>query len=658
MKLLPNTFTFKTNLYICTRETKNTVLKLYKITFLWLYLLLTSSSIAFGKEEVNHIQHLQSLLDREVAYDSIASPFTVIKWVNESLPIVRYQQNSELYFKLQYLLARCYMISGNMGLAVECTQNMYEAAHNMHSNYGDALSKMSLGEIYYHSYKLNDAIDSYKAAWEAFGSLPRNKAFRIRVLTGICSMYLRMNRLDDAQPHIKELERYLEQNPTSPYAFNAIREIANYYVSLSARNPKYIDEAYNYIHRMIAINKQRYEPSMDFTIKYITASYYCARGQINPEYFQKAEGNYKELLLSIGQSMEFALYRRLVLLGMIHLYKEQDRYSDACELYRNLFTLTDSISAHAYFNQSEALFAQYDLNSLNGEDVELRRQRNRILYKITGVVVLVFSLTVMSLFYYHKQRIKLMHSIEELKEAQDKANASLKAKSTFLSNTSHEIRTPLNALSGFSELLSLSDIDNETRIQCNDIILQNSSLLLNLIDDVVNFSNLDINRLNFNFERHDAIALCYNVIDTVNKVKQTEAEMRFENNIPQAIIETDASRLQQVLLNLLVNAAKFTPHGSIILKVEQILEQQETLLFSVTDTGCGIPLEKQADIFKRFEKLDETSQGSGLGLSICQIIIEHIGGKIWIDSTYTGGSRFCFTHPFTQTNRRKEGQQP
>ena len=183
-------------------------------------------------------------------------------------------------------------------------------------------------------------------------------------------------------------------------------------------------------------------------------------------------------------------------------------------------------------------------------------------------------------------------------------------------------------------------------------------MLLNLIDDVVNFSNLDINRLNFNFERHDAIALCYNVIDTVNKVKQTEAEMRFENNIPQAIIETDASRLQQVLLNLLVNAAKFTPHGSIILKVEQILEQQETLLFSVTDTGCGIPLEKHADIFKRFEKLDETSQGCGLGLSICQIIIEHIGGKIWIDSTYTGGSRFCFTHPFTQTNRRKEGQQP
>ena len=72
-------------------------------------------------------------------------------------------------------------------------------------------------------------------------------------------------------------------------------------------------------------------------------------------------------------------------------------------------------------------------------------------------------------------------------------------------------------------------------------------------------------------------------------------------------------------------------------------------LFSVTDTGCGIPKEKQASIFQRFEKLDENAQGSGLGLSICQLIIEHIGGKIWIDPDYTGGSRFVFTHPIHQT---------
>lgn len=96
-------------------------------------------------------------------------------------------------------------------------------------------------------------------------------------------------------------------------------------------------------------------------------------------------------------------------------------------------------------------------------------------------------------------------------------------------------------------------------------------------------------------------------------------------------IETDDARLQQVLINLLINATKFTPQGSIILELRKQSEQE--LLFSVTDTGCGIPKEKQAAIFRRFEKLNENAQGSGLGLSICQLIIEHIGGKYGLTQT-------------------------
>ena len=128
----------------------------------------------------------------------------------------------------------------------------------------------------------------------------------------------------------------------------------------------------------------------------------------------------------------------------------------------------------------------------------------------------------------------------------------------------------------------------------------------------------------------------------------------FETSLEELYIETDDSRLQQVLINLLINATKFTPDGSITLKLEK--QSEKMALFSVTDTGCGIPKEKQASIFQRFEKLDENAQGSGLGLSICQLIIEHIGGKIWNDADYTGGSRFVFTHPIHQTrnNSKKE----
>ena len=240
---------------------------------------------------------------------------------------------------------------------------------------------------------------------------------------------------------------------------------------------------------------------------------------------------------------------------------------------------------------------------------------------------------------------------KELRLAKEKAEKADISKSAFLANMSHEIRTPLNALSGFSSLLTEEGLDDETRRQCNEVIQQNSELLLKLINDVIDLSSLEFGKLQFCIAQHDAVSICRNVIDTVNKVKQTQAELTFTTELEEMPIETDDSRLQQVLINLLINATKFTPQGSIVLKLEK--ETDDTVLFTVTDTGCGIPKDKQANIFQRFEKLNENAQGSGLGLSICQLIIEHIGGQIWIDSEYAEGSRFCFTHPISQTGRKE-----
>ena len=155
--------------------------------------------------------------------------------------------------------------------------------------------------------------------------------------------------------------------------------------------------------------------------------------------------------------------------------------------------------------------------------------------------------------------------------------------------------------------------------------------------------------MKFNFTYCDAIAICNNVIDTVNKVKQTQAELRFNTSLASLKLYTDDSRLQQLLINLLINATKFTPQGSITLEVRQ--ESEEFALFSVTDTGCGIPLEKQSSIFNRFEKLNEGAQGTGLGLSICQLIIERIGGSIWTLPTPPDAD---FISPIPSTPQKKE----
>ena len=99
---------------------------------------------------------------------------------------------------------------------------------------------------------------------------------------------------------------------------------------------------------------------------------------------------------------------------------------------------------------------------------------------------------------------------------------------------------------------------------------------------------------------------------------------------------------------------RFTTQGSIVLRLERSIDDADMALFSVTDTGCGIPLEKQKLIFERFEKLNDFAQGSGLGLSICQLIVTYMRGRIWVDSNYTQGARFCFTHPLKYKSKGED----
>ena len=279
-------------------------------------------------------------------------------------------------------------------------------------------------------------------------------------------------------------------------------------------------------------------------------------------------------------------------------------------------------------------------------------ERQLMILKFILIFFCFFAIALTLYLYLRRKSIRqLQEKNEELTIARDRAEQADKMKTHFMQNMSHEIRTPLNALSGFSSLLTEEGLDDETRRQCNEVIQQNSELLLKLINDVIDLSSLEFGKLQFCIAQHDAVSICRNVIDTVNKVKQTQAELTFTTELEEMPIETDDSRLQQVLINLLINATKFTPQGSIVLKLEK--ETDDTVLFTVTDTGCGIPKDKQANIFQRFEKLNENAQGSGLGLSICQLIIEHIGGQIWIDSEYAEGSRFCFTHPISQTGRKE-----
>lgn len=483
---------------------------------------------------------------------------------------------------------------------------------------------------------------------DALRYLPENNPQTYRLLVKISTQLQQMNRLEEAMEYVKKLNPLLEQNPEHPLAIPILIENATYYISSGDQ-----DTALQYLHRADSIYKNHtHEIAHEFSINYYTAACYRA---LAADYHDKEKADealalYNQLLEVVSNNKRSLEYR-WICAEKIYLYKLLGRFDEACQIYKELYSVTDTLASKSYIRQINALKATYQVDEI---ELENKAQQNKMVVVLIFIGLGLLTFISMLAIWLRRQKKVVVMSTETLEQLRHNAENATRAKSIFLSNMSHEIRTPLNALSGFSALLTEEGLDDSTRRQCTDIIQQNSELLLKLINDVIDLSSLEFGKMQFSIAEHDAVATCRNVTDTVGKVKQTQAELLFETSLEELYIETDDSRLQQVLINLLINATKFTPDGSITLKLEK--QSEEMALFSVTDTGCGIPKEKQASIFQRFEKLDENAQGSGLGLSICQLIIEHIGGKIWIDPDYTGGSRFVFTHPIHQTrnNSKKE----
>ncbi len=231
----------------------------------------------------------------------------------------------------------------------------------------------------------------------------------------------------------------------------------------------------------------------------------------------------------------------------------------------------------------------------------------------------------------------------ELISAKDQAEESSRLKSAFLANMSHEIRTPLNAIIGFSGILA-SAKEEKDKQEYVSIIENNNTLLLQLINDILDLSKIEAGTLEFAYSNIDLNALLQEIeASTRLKAGATQLEVVFEQGMDDCFIHTEKNRLMQVLINLLTNALKFTEQGSI--RFGYTL-QDNYLRFFVTDTGCGIPKEAQSQVFGRFVKLNNFVQGTGLGLSICETIIKSMKGEIGVDSEKGKGSTFWFTIPY------------
>lgn len=263
---------------------------------------------------------------------------------------------------------------------------------------------------------------------------------------------------------------------------------------------------------------------------------------------------------------------------------------------------------------------------------------------------LLFGFVITLYFYLRTKRLKdeLEDSEAELVAAKERAEESDRLKTAFLANMSHEIRTPLNAIVGFSNVLISEDFSPEEQKNFVEIIQTNSDLLLRLVNDILDISRLETGKLQLTYETCDLVLLCQGVLATTSPAKKAGVSYVFEPPVESFELETDVQRLQQILINLMSNANKFTETGEIRLELK-IDEAKKQVEFAISDTGCGIPEEKQEVVFERFSKLNEYVQGTGLGLAICRITVNMLGGEIWVDRSYKKGARFVFTHPMTRS---------
>lgn len=543
---------------------------------------------------------------------------------------------------------------GNYEIAMNEAIRQLNMAKKRGQTYGLCRINRDLGLIYQTINRDSDAVVAFREGWKWMKKNPEKLTFKVMYLSDMLASTIRMNLFDES---VRLLETYrevvdeLERLYTSDGKIFPVDRhrwtIHVYYAELYLRKNQ-LKKAWSHLQKTT-----RYASTApgnqyaQFRNDRVFALYYHQAGQdllaldaVNKALDQEKPAELFKLKVAILRSL--------------------GRQQEALAVYKETLAMNKAIENKAFSRQINQLRTLNDLNGTEKQTLELAYQSEQISIKqrqllgaIFFIVVLLVLLYVLIRYYRRASRLKnellkeknsLVESEKALRRMTKKAEQANLVKTAFISNISHEVRTPLNAIVGFSELLLDESQSAADRSQFAETINKSSELLLNLVNDVLDLSRLESGRFQFMCQPVNLVDYCRKAIDGIAHRVADGVRLTFTAPVDTFELRTDPLRFQQLLANLLSNAAKFTKEGEINLAFS-IEEAENRVVLAVTDTGCGIPSEKQQQIFERFEKLDEFKQGTGLGLSICQIIAAQLHGAIFIDPSYTGGARFVFIHP-------------
>lgn len=482
------------------------------------------------------------------------------------------------YFELERILIKSSLFRGEIRMAIAQSDQMYSKARALAYPFGNALALNAMGEVYSYTGRLREAGVAYEESLRLLDGMDGEDVHIRMLLVELIDYNLRIRNVNGASRYLARLNLYPEDR-LSPLEL-AMRHISNASCQLFKGDLKAAS------HCLVQIGQLETQliPEIRQYLLIIDARYLVATGE-----HEAALTAYNDFLQTEYARINHNIYKE-ALLEKADLLVKMGNKEEAYGQYGKVFSYIKTSFEKNYPKEIDRLCTRFQADQL-----AYQNERDRIVsmrFYLAGIIVSVLFLIFLLVLGW-KKIFRLKRSQMRQEAMKEKAVQAIQRKNMFLSNMSHEVRTPLNAIVGFSAVLTDEDesFDDESRREFSEIIKVNSFQLLKLINDILDFSDFENDNITFNIRTHDAVKLCNEVVETVMASRKLEVEMRFDTDLSVLMLDTDDARLRQVLINLLVNATKFTEQGSIVLELK--MADAGTALFSVTDTGCGIPPEKQ-----------------------------------------------------------------
>ena len=576
-----------------------------------------------------------------VRYYYSKNPDSLYFWMQKALPLFLEQKRLVEYFRMKawyiYVLTR----SKKNEEALKYVSALKEEAVTLKFPEGMEMANQALADFYLSNNLEEEGVALYE---EVINSMEMRNAPLIKRVNIIRQLMNKSTNLEKKMKYTHRLEEYIKickekgiewldnENPLYYLEYVVHRHYAILYIAEDKLPEalKHLKKAEEYIreHEMYSYSSE---------LQTIYGAYYKQSKQYN-----RALAVYDSLLPVWRERRTMQVYLEM-LQDKADVLFESGRDKAASLAYKEYAFLNDSLSKVRFYQELAEMKTQHEVDKLELKnrqmDLEVAQAHSHLLQMGGGAAFLLILCCLLGYISYSRHRYG-----QQLKLAKEKAEEADRMKSAFLANMNHEIRTPLNAIVGFSQVLVDED-DLETRQEYADIIQSNNELLQRLITDVLDISKIESNTMTLSYADHNLSVLMKEIYNVIQLRMPENVKLEL-NECPPQLFYTDRNRLTQILTNLLTNAIKHTEKGFIRFGYEVT---ETDVIFSVEDSGEGIPEDKLEQIFSRFVQLNDWSKGVGLGLAICKGLITQMGGTISVSSVFGEGSVFTVVLPLKKS---------